>query len=301
MKISKNVSNMAWLAAIALCVLLSIFAVFFTSCSKQPSSDAGSLIQTQEPSNPVPDSGLTIPQVSLNGEEATQSSTPAPEDTPAVPESPAVSAGARLGETADAGREYLDKFIFLGDSTTYGIGYYYNQGYTELCPPSQIWTPASGTLTLSNYSTATIVYPETGEELTIVDAVTRAKPEYMLITLGTNGISFMDEEWFTTDYTALVNNIKAASPDTKIILNSIYPINPSYQHFSQINNQNTAAANVWIEKLANDTGCKYLNSREVLEGADGALPDSYHNGDGLHLNGESFGLVMNYIRTHAYN
>ena len=206
----------------------------------------------------------------------------------------------RLGLTADAGHEYLDKFVFLGDSTTYGIGYYYRQGYTALCPPSQVWTPSSGTLTLSYYNIATIVYPPTGEEISIQEAVTRAKPEYMMITLGVNGISFMDEEWFIRDYTALVQMIREASPDTKIILNSIYPVAASYKYQKDINNTKIRAANGWIERIAEATGTRFLYTFECLVGSDGWLPESSQNGDGLHLNGETFTTVMQYIRTHAY-
>ena len=211
---------------------------------------------------------------------------------------PAVS-DARLGETPDAGRAYLDKIVFLGDSTTYGIGYYYDRGYKELCPASQVWTPKSGTLTLSYYNIATIVYPPTKEELSIEDAVKRAKPEIMVITLGVNGVSFMDEEWFIRDYTALVRLIQASSPDTKIILNSIYPVADSYKYQKDINNQKINAANGWIERIAADTGVRFLYSYECLA-ENGKLPESAQNGDGLHLTGEAFTKVMQYIRTHAY-
>ena len=229
-------------------------------------------------------------------------------DVPAAePDAPAAVAGAmepssvRLGETPDAGREYLDKLIFLGDSTTYGIGYYYERGFSEdLVPPSQVWTPASGTLTLSYYATSTIVYPETGEEISIRDAVERAKPEYLVITLGVNGISFMDEAWFIRDYTGLVESVKAASPETRIILNSIYPVAASYPYQKDINNDKIRAANGWIEQIAVDTGARFLYSHESMVGADGNLPEESSNGDGLHLTGEAFKKVMYYIRTHEY-
>ncbi|MCD7767802.1 MAG: GDSL-type esterase/lipase family protein [Oscillospiraceae bacterium] len=188
----------------------------------------------------------------------------------------------------------------MGDSTTYGIGYYYEQGYTELCPSSQVWTPASGTLTLSQYNIATIVYPETGEELTITEAVTQAEPEYLYnITLGVNGVSFMDEEWFKRDYSALVESIRAASPDTEIVLNSIYPVAASYAHQDEISNEKIRAANGWIEQVATDTGCRFLYSYEVVVDESGNLPEERQNGDGIHLNGEAFTEVMYYIRTHA--
>jgi lysophospholipase L1-like esterase len=204
----------------------------------------------------------------------------------------------RLELTGDAGREYLDKIVFLGDSTTYGIGYYYRKGYTDLCPPSQVWTPKSGTMSLWDYDTATIVYPDTGKEILIQDAAKAAQPEILLITLGVNGISSLGEEEFKADYAALVKNILAVSPDTKIILNSIYPVADSWKYQKSINNKKITAANGWIEDLAGELGLRYLHTFETLA-VDGKLPESAHNGDGLHLTGETFGKVMTYIRTHA--
>ena len=295
MRSKKSFLFALWSAALLLCAAVSIFALLFSACSGQKSArqddKGGFTVVTAAPDTSV---------------ETAEAQPTQPQETPPVtetdpPETTAAPTAApvRLGETPDAGREYLDRIIFLGDSTTYGIGAYYNWGYTDLCPPSQVWTPASGTLTLSYYNIATIVYPETKEELTIVDAVSRAKPDIMVITLGVNGIAFMDEEWFIRDYTALVESIQAASPDTKIILNSIYPVAASYKYQSDINNEKIRAANTWIERIAEATGCRFLYSFECLVGADGWLPETSQNGDGLHLTGEAFGVVMQYIRTHA--
>jgi|GEM_PF-3008465 len=206
----------------------------------------------------------------------------------------------RLAETEDAGRDYLDRLIFLGDSTTYGIGYYYRHGYSDLCPPAQVWTPKSGTMTLSEYAKARIVYPETKEELLITEAAERARPDILVITLGVNGIAFMDRDWFLRDYTALVKSIQAVSPDTRIILNSIYPVADSWQYQGSINNDKIREANLWIEELAETLGARYLSSFDALV-VDGKLPEDRQNGDGLHLTGEAFGLVMTYLRTHAWN
>ena len=291
---NKNLLYMLWSAAIVVCVVLSILALGFSACAKQDGGKSGGAKETAQPKG-----GFTVttlpPTAGTTVDEPPVEETPVPE-TPPPTEAPIPT---RLAETPDAGRDYLDRIIFLGDSTTYGIGVYYGYGYTELCPPSQIWTPKSGTLTLSYYNIATIVYPETEEELTIEEAVSRAKPEYLVITLGVNGISFMDEEWFIRDYTSLVQLVQAASPDTKIILNSIYPVADSYKYQKDINNDRINAANGWIERIASDTGVRFLYSYECLV-ENGKLPESAQNGDGLHLNGESFTKVMQYIRTHAY-
>lgn len=285
MKKNQAVLFSLWTAGILLCVLISFIALLFSACGK--TEEAPLPVDTAPPASDEP-------AVTDTPEDPDAQAT----ETPAPTESPAPT--VRLEQTPDAGRAYLDKITFLGDSTTYGIGFYYDRGYTDLCPPSQVWTPASGTLTLAYHSTATIVYPPTGEEITIKDAAERAKPEILMITLGVNGVSFMEEDVFIEAYTQLVHNIQEVSPDTKIILNSIYPVAASYGHLDQINNEKIRAANGWVERIAQDTGCRFLNSFEAVVGEDGNLPESSQNGDGLHLTGEAFGTVMDYIRTHAY-
>lgn len=297
MKAKKNMIYTLWSAAIVLCVLLSVFALFFSACAKQEekpqeTESGGFTLETEDPNAALP---TDAPE---NTDTPQNTDAPQPTDTPAVTDTPQPASSVRLTETADAGTEYQDKIIFLGDSTTYGL-----KAYGVLSggkDTTQVWTPASGTLTLSYYSVARIVYPETGEELLITEAVEKAKPEYMCITLGVNGVSFMDEEWFIRDYTALVQSIQAASPDTKIILNSIYPVADSYKYKNEISNEKINAANGWIEQIAADTGCRFLNSREAIVGADGNLPETSQNGDGIHLTGETFQQVLAYLRTHAW-
>lgn len=270
-----------WSTSIIICMLVCVFVLGFTSCKKG----------TQNPD--VSETPAETADVSQSAEPS-ESDAPQSSETPGVIPSPTQGTEALLNETEDMGQAYVDKFVFLGDSTTYGLGYY------DIVPDSQVWTPASGTLTLSLWSTATIVYPEDGSEISIKDAAQKKQPEYMLITLGVNGVSFMDEEYFITEYTNLVLAVKEASPNTKIILNSIYPVSASYPVSNGITNEKIDAANVWIERIANSTGIKYLDSESVLKGSDGYLPESYNNGDGLHLNADSFALVMKYLRTHGY-
>ena len=285
MKANKNNLYLMWSLAIILCMLMSLFALVFTSCAK---SD-GTRVKDNDKTLSINDEQTPEPEQT---DEPDQSGEPEPTAEPA-PETPPT----RLAETPDAGSEYLDKLVFLGDSTTYGLKYYEMlSGGSET---KQVWTPANGTLTLSYQSIATIVYPETGEEISISDAVERAKPEYMVITLGVNGVSFMDEDNFVREYTDLVTRIREKSPDTKIILNSIYPVASNYDHLDQINNERICAANIWVEKIAEDTGTRYLNTYEAIVGSDGWLPQQYQT-DGMHLNPAGFNVILDYIKTHEY-
>ena len=170
------------------CIILSIFAL--AACSNDAESHPD---KAKENKPPVSDNPL-LPKPSEDPEPTTV-----------------------LGETEDAGSEYIDKLVFIGDSTTYGLKAYgmLSGGKDTL----QVWTPSSGTLALFNQSWATIVYPETGEEIPITEAVERRQPEYLVLTIGVNGVSMMDEEQFKADYIDLVQRIQKVSPDTKIICN----------------------------------------------------------------------------------
>lgn len=284
MKSNKNLLYPLWAGAILICIVLVAVSLIFVSCSGGAADDPAD--STTSPAQ-VDDPGADTTSPSQQGGES-----PLPVDDGTQ------ASNTRLPTTQDAGMEYVDRITFLGDSTTYGLKYYGVLSGGQ--DTTQVWTPSSGTLTLSNQSFATIVYPETNEELTIVEAVTKKKPEYLLVTLGVNGISFMGEDDFITEYTALVESILQASPETKVILNSIYPVAADYKYIDEISNEKISAANVWIEQIAQDTGVKFLYSYEAVAGSDGTLPDDYQNDDGIHLNTQGYTLVLGYIRTHAY-
>ena len=281
-----------WAFAILACLVLVLFALIFSSCGE----GAGVPVTTDPPaaSEQPADGGETDPGASTAPDSAVTDGGEQGGETTDAPDTSSVG----RGETEDAGQAYIDKLVFLGDSTTYGLKYY--EVLSGGKNTQQVWTPESGTLTLYNYATATIVFPETGEQISIVDAVTRKQPEYLVITLGVNGVSQMDEDWFKTDYTGLVQSIQAASPNTKIICNSIYPVENDYEHIDSINNTNIPQANEWIKAVAEATGCKYADSASVLKAEDGSLREDYGNGDGIHLNADGFNAVLEYLRTHAY-
>ena len=307
----------AILAALLLCALL------LTACGESAQKDVptGDLPQdTQEPAGTaeVGDGQEVLPSPTPEGEE-----TPSPPDGPvteteepvAESEEPVVESEepvvepppVRLGETPDAGREYLDKLYFLGDSPIYWMGQFYlhNPGYAEyLIPPSHIWTGPTGTMTLAYYTAIPVVF-ETGEQMSLREAVERAKPEYLVITLGLNGISFMKEDYFVRIYTEIVEMVQEVSPETRLILSSIFPINTTdytYWKKAGVSNDKIRAANGWIEQIAADTGTRFINSYEAVVDEDGGLPLEFtlKDGAGIHMNAEGLKKAMDYFRTHAY-
>ena len=183
----------------------------------------------------------------------------------------------------------ISRMTFLGDSTTYGLKIY------GIVGDSQVWTPSNGTLALFRATTDYIVDPATGGEYLIGDLCSLRKPDILVITLGVNGISFMDEGNFKSNYNSLINIIKSASPSTKIAIQTMYPLSASYDTSSGIDNYKISNGNLWIQQIAAEQGIACINSASVLVDASGFRPEAWQNGDGLHMSAEGFAVVMNYI------
>ena len=221
-------------------------------------------------------------------------------DTNNIPTNTVPDNSVVLGQSADMGQGYIDDIIFLGDSTTYHM--IKRAVLTEGKQTQQVWSGALGTLTLDgNIHKTTIVYPETDTEMTIAAAAALEKPKYMVITLGVNGVAYANETQFKAYYGKLITAIKAASPDTKIMLGSIFPVSEGYdQKGGKLCNANIDVANGWIKQIAAEHGCKYLDPASVLKNDSGAMIALYDSGDGIHMTADAYKAVLQYIRTHGY-
>ncbi len=257
---------------------------------------------TDSPSDPV---GTTAPDGSDGTNTPSQGETNTPSqgsntDAPTTPadDNPTLDPGAaELPEgTAEAG--YLDKIMFYGDSTTYGLRYYEIFGSKTT---DRVWTPKSGTLALFNATKEKIYDASVDAEFTLSEMAARKKPEYLIITLGINGISIMDEEYFKSEYIKLINIIRDASPSTKIILQTMYPVSSLYEQTDSINMTKIKTGNGWIADIAEETGCRFLNSFDWFLGSDGLMDSKYDNrGDGMHFNADGYKHMLEFVEAHPY-
>ena len=214
----------------------------------------------------------------------------------------------RLLPTEDRGMSYIDSFIFIGESTTYHLK---NRGVLSGGQNTkQIWSPASGTMTLDmSASKIKIVYPETNEEISFYEAARRTKPSYIMMTFGLNGAVQninRGEEYFKTCYKNLIKEIQKGAPDTKIILGSAFPVaeNMDVSRYSvdvKTLNQYIDIINSWTQKLCAEENCKYLDTSEILKDENNNLKLEYQSGDGYHLTKEAYIDILYYIRTHGYS
>ncbi len=251
---------------------------------------------------------LTLGILSLatnDRERETESNTETEEQT--EKDAPVVSQSDKviLKEGDDAGMEYIDQMIFFGESTTAHLR---SRGVlTGGTETKQVWADQSGTKTLSSQLlSTTIVYPETGENLLISEAVERSKPKYMVLSFGLNNIvGFIEKKsLYVNNYNKLIDAIQAASPDTKIILQSVYPIAQSNTDFSvdaETVNNYSQALNEWlIEIAAAHENVRFADTGSALRDADNALLPSYDSGDGVHLTAAAYEAILSYLRTHPW-
>jgi len=114
--------------------------------------------------------------------------------------------------------------------------------------------------------------------------------------LGTNGVSWMTEEYFKGTYVNYINSLKTNSPESIIIIESIPPVALSYiinEDFA--NNDKINKYNKILLAVALETGSKYLYTSQVLKDVNGELTKSYDSGDGLNWNELGYSKVLEFI------
>ena len=211
---------------------------------------------------------------------------------------------AKTDESESQG-EIIDKFIFLGESTTYHLkSRGVLSGGTQT---TQVWAPKSGTLML-DASTAycRIVYPETNEEIDLGEALARKKPRYILLTFGLNGAAksvSKGSAYFKSCYSKLISAINSASPDTTVILQSCFPIGKDMDMSAHSVDAGTLngyidTLNGWTRELAEELSILYLNTAEKLKDGEGFLRPEYQTEDGYHLTKAAYVEILKYIRTY---
>lgn len=195
-----------------------------------------------------------------------------------------------LEETEDMGQEYIDKIYFVGDSTTY----HFHKGGID---KSHIFVPENYTLMLTSDINDIIVG---NKGLTISQAIKDANCEIVIITIGVNGADNFTETKYKTYYRKLIDAIQTESPDTNIILQSVFPVTKSYSDRDiGITNNGINRLNEWVKELAFEEGLKYLDTQSILKDENGAQLEYYGENDGVHMNAEAYIAIIEYIRTHA--
>ncbi len=221
-------------------------------------------------------------------------------------------------ETAPPNRspqQCLDATYFLGDSNTSHLAH---KDYSAICgivEKERIWSGKGNTLMLD--IGISVEDPITKEIKPLKKIAEETKPEFLVVTLGYNGFSSPTvskerkeslDRLFKKAYEKLIDDIVDASPNTVILIQSIFPVTKGSEIKDPASvNARIDELNVFLKNIAKNRGISYLDTQSVLKDpATNCLKNEYsssgsfYHTDGYHLSDVGLLAVLNYIKENAY-
>lgn len=135
-----------------------------------------------------------------------------------------------------------------------------------------------------------------------LDDIIKRKPSKLFILIGINDISKdIPEAVIADNCRKIVQRIKMKSPETRIFLQSVLPINPTYpgfpQHYDKENQ--VIRTNELLREVAASTQSRFINLYPLF------LDDQQHlekkfTYDGLHLNRKGYEIWSNFLKQNGF-
>lgn len=201
-----------------------------------------------------------------------------------------------LEESEDAGQDYVDETLFLGDSNTARMYRMF-----DYCS----YDNAIGSVGMSARSLATYACVQLqgySNYVTMAKAVSLMQPRRVILTFGTNDLSpSYSAQDFVENYQEGIESIVEAYPSVDIIVNAIPPLGQTHSNQNltqtQVDEYNKA-----LVEMCQEQGWKFLNSAEVLkDSSTGYAKSGYvESSDGIHLTRAAMEALFEYVRTHSY-
>ena len=120
--------------------------------------------------------------------------------------------------------------------------------------------------------------------------VTDGKPAKIFLLIGINDVSHgLTVDQLAARYERLVKKIREQTPDTKLYIQSVMPINNDFNRYKNLKGREKVipALNRRLQTIAAQNGAEYVDLTKTLESTPNKLNPKYTN-DGLHLNGPGY-------------
>lgn len=194
-------------------------------------------------------------------------------------------------------KDYLDSIAYMGDSMVL----YYD--INKILTQKQLWYNNGIDPKTAQTKTVFHYYKDTNK--TFLEVYKEEKPEITVITLGTNSVAFMLKDDFINYYEKLILGIKKESPKTKIIVQSIPPVDKRWDEkansASTINNDKINKFNYYLLVMCNKLDIKFLNSAKEMKDEYGQCKVGYCiDKDGIHPTKIGHNKLYDYLKNHAY-
>lgn len=132
--------------------------------------------------------------------------------------------------------------------------------------------------------------------------VTSGHPSKIFLLIGINDVSHnLGANKIAANYKRLVNEIRQQSPETKLYIQSVMPINNDFKRYKNLKGQESVIPelNEKLKVIAGENDAEYIDLWPALaEPESGKLKKSFTN-DGLHLTGEGYQAWLDIIRPYV--
>ena len=198
----------------------------------------------------------------------------------------------KIKETDNMGYEYFNSLIIVGDSNMKNM---YEYGRIE---KGKSWAKPCLHAESMHYEELNIY--GTGTQMTLFSALENYKPEKLIINFGSFSSLWITEDVFRNKASELLEKIKEISPNTEVVLISIYPVTQYGKNNDNFSQNSINKCNFILLELANQYKLKFLDVQTVLKDSTGYGNPSYYISDGFHLTSNGQKIVKEYIQTHAF-
>lgn len=189
--------------------------------------------------------------------------------------------------------DYFNDAVFIGDSRTVGLFEY--GGIEER---ADFMSKTSLTI-YEVFTSAFLKEEETGEKITIEEALKKKQYGKVYLMLGINELGTGTTETFIKEYEMVVRKLQKLQPDAVIFVEGVMRVAGTKNAEDPIfNNTNINDRNEAIKKLADQKSIFYLDVNEVVCDEEGNLNSDYTTDD-IHLKAQYYAIWKQFLLEHG--
>ena len=191
----------------------------------------------------------------------------------------------------------VERMTFFGDSTTAHLA------LRGGIPRERVWSGVNSTVLFETVNAVKCVHLyQENRDLTLPEAVALKKPRILVITVGVSGgAGRLSKENFVGVYRELLLSVRRASPETKILVQSLLPLSDrSVKHYKRLTKEAVVQANGWVKELCEELRIPYVDTHAKLIDPDtGYLKPEYQNDEYMHLTAQAYEVILESLRAYA--
>lgn len=136
-----------------------------------------------------------------------------------------------------------------------------------------------------------------------INSVTQHKPKKLFLMIGINDLaSGISPDSISKNIVRIIDNVQQNSPKTKIYVQSVLPVNPSFSMFSGhvSKGKEVIILNGLVKSVCEAKNCTFIDLYSSFKMPDSELLNPQYTNDGLHLLGDGYilwsKLVSSYVK-----